>query len=121
MCNYEVILTCLPVSNVGLDQTQHVHCWLSKLDKGGIVDLSETKEQKNLSHTRAHSIDTAHEQKNREIQTHEQKNREIQTEKYCHERGIKSLMMHSNALPNAPKRECALRNCVKYSLEQRTL
>lgn len=48
----------LPISDVRLDNSQHVDGGFVELYKNSIVDLEETKKLKNLANTRTHSIDT---------------------------------------------------------------
>lgn len=48
----------ISVSNVGLGDTQHIESGLVQLDKGGIVDLTQTKELKNLLYFWCNLVDT---------------------------------------------------------------
>ena len=49
-----------PPGDVWFHKTQHVEGGFVELDEGGVVDLTETEQLKDLAYPRAHSIDTAH-------------------------------------------------------------
>ena len=48
----------LPISNVGLDSSQHVDGGLVELDQNGIVKLSQSEELEDLSDLRGQIVDT---------------------------------------------------------------
>lgn len=50
----------IPPCDVRLYKTQHLKCCLVDLDKGSVVDLSQTQQLQNLLHSRTYSIDTTH-------------------------------------------------------------
>lgn len=50
-----------PPGNVGLGDAQHVDGSLVELDEDTVKDLAQTQQLQNLSHFRAHAIDTAKE------------------------------------------------------------
>lgn len=50
-----------PPGDVGLGDTQHVDGGLVQLDEDTVEDLAQTQQLQNLTHFRAHTVDTAKE------------------------------------------------------------